>query len=618
MIEKIENIAYNQHNHIGRIIKPSIAIKPDDVHDPKLLTYQHYSTDDKETANLINEYFNSIGHPSNPNYHNNCMSPDQVREFDRPYDFDPSAHPNHQQELNKLTAPLTESELLYHLKRIKNNKQTYDYHEQFIHPLMLKNCFHQTKTLFLMIFDYWKDTGDTYPDENTRAINPEYKPSKLKEYLKSLRPVSRQKVIWKWFEMAIDHRGLQYLENLNILHPDQYAAQKACGSEDCLIDLCMDIQQILQTQPVHMSIFDSSDAFDSIKLKILYDKLRYHCGFNDHAVTMFKSILENRKSITIVNGTQSDPIPTLSGPYQGSYASDTCWVVYINPLLHYINDQMITTVNNNGKIQMKTKVNIKSFMDDLKIYTKIFTSSTFKNIPMKHQNDMITNFQKAINQIKSYLNINNIPTNDSKTQIITFKEFSIPKNDPIRDEDISIFNKFFNIKPDANSNDPLYKYRNAEFMVNNVVHPKSETVKVLGLMLDNEWSFSLHIKYITNKMKLIRIKCIKLIANNKIYMNMHMIRDIIQSSGFQLLNYAGCMFLNQRGSISPLRTEYNKNMRLLSPSVPSIPIAASTHFHHFHSFEIFKLRINAKYFSKFLRISNGVSKYRKKYLRVLI
>ena len=61
---------------------------------------EYYTRSDKETANEMNQYFNTIGTPFNPNYKKSIKTDrERARILDKPYDFISKNHPNHQHEL---------------------------------------------------------------------------------------------------------------------------------------------------------------------------------------------------------------------------------------------------------------------------------------------------------------------------------------------------------------------------------------------------------------------------------------------------------------------------------------------------------------------------------------
>ena len=106
--------------------------------------------------------------------------------------------------------------------------------------------------------------------------------------------------------MIINNRLQQYLTHLGIISQHQYAGKKGVGSEDCIISFTSNVyEQLKQQYTVHDASFDSSDAFDSQQILIIYDKFKYHAGFDERGITMLKLLLIGRKSKCIIDGISS-------------------------------------------------------------------------------------------------------------------------------------------------------------------------------------------------------------------------------------------------------------------------------------------------------------------------
>ena len=335
----------------------------------------------------------------------------KARRLDAPYDFRDVGNPHHRKALAELNAPINLSELKFHATRLKNNKR---FGIDDIHTILVKQAFEHISHILMLVYNYWKDTANVTPTLNERLIIPLQKPGKPDNVVKGLRHVSIENILWKLHEMIIDHRGIQYLIKMNIISKHQFAVKKGAGSEDCLVSITNNITSSLsQHQPVHIATFDSSDAYDSMRPDITEDKLRYHAGMNDKAIIMFNSVSMNRTSRTMVNGTVSSQIKTRSGPFQGAPPSATLWVVYINPLLKRIESTQTST---------HSEICARALMDDVTIFTKMKTNYLIQMIPTSVQFKTVKMFQETIDLIIYYLNVNNVPTNNDKTQLMTIHE----------------------------------------------------------------------------------------------------------------------------------------------------------------------------------------------------
>ena len=137
--------------------------------------------------------------------------------------------------------------------------------------------------------------------------------------------------------------------------------------------------------------------------------------------------------------------------------------------------------------------------------------------------------QQSIDDITWYLSINNIPQNQDKTNIMTSNEYGY---EPIHDQTTKYQTTDIRQHIDTHSSmttipiDPLSILRSATFKILDKKQKKTPTTKTLRVHIDNNWTFTHHIQYITNKMKLIRHTCNDLINSNRNALNI----DVINSS----------------------------------------------------------------------------------------
>ena len=617
-LDEISNVGLTKHQHMPPIIKPSIAVKPEQL-QPEDIKKDHLTHNSYETATECNRYFNTIGTPSNPNYNSNILTNRKLaREFDSPFDIKISQHPNHQQYLDELSGDISTSTLKYHVHKLKNNKKVYDYDEQTdnIHTIIIKESITIISDLLLIIFNHWKNSAEITPGINTRALILYRKPKKSPITIKGYRPLAVEKVIWKLYQTIINNKIQKYLHQMHIISIHQYAGKKGVGSEDCIMAIATSISnQHLNGIPTQLATFDSSDAYDAQHQLIIYDKFKYHAGFDKRAITMLKSLLIGRKSLCIVNGIKSSTIETQSGPYQGSPPASTIWCVYINPLLCYIQQKMYIT--NQMDITI-AKIQPFAYMDDITIITyilekygiKYINNQPFTNIPYTTQQLITDCMQQTINTISWYLSVNNIPQNEDKTKTITINEYKyqLPPNTTITCNDIR---KWYPPQIQQESYDPLHILRHKQFTVQNKICTKVPVINILGIHLDESWSFLPQIQHIANKMKLIRYKCIKLIRSNRNALNMDTISTIIKTNSLALLHYGGNIWLNQQTKLNIIRSECHKSIKLLCPGIPRLSINSMLNFNSYPHFDAVIQYINAKTYSKIIRIhsQNGLSQY---------
>ena len=218
--------------------------------------------------------------------------------------------------------------------------------------------------------------------------------------MKGYRPIAIEKIIWKLYQSIITIRMQNYVTNLNILSINQYASKKRVGAEDCLVSSSTITHNQSQRGILsHLATFDSSDACDSQNELIIYDKFRYHAGFDDKGSTMIQSLLIGRKSKSIVNGIHSTIINAISGPCQGSPPAAILRCIEKKSMIKDEKQKVI------GKIQPF------GFMDDVSIMTHFTVNFPCINkqnvkqivIPNQILQQMVYLMQNTINTMPSYL-----------------------------------------------------------------------------------------------------------------------------------------------------------------------------------------------------------------------
>ncbi len=108
-------------------------------------------------------------------------------------------------------------------------------------------------------------------------------------------------------------------------------------------------------------------------------------------------------------------------------------------------------------------------------------------------------------------------------------------------------------------------------------------------------------------MRLIRRKCYNLLYHNKYTLSMGIIKYFIDMTSLTLLNYAGSIYLNLAERINDVRNEYNKTLEIMNSKIRTLSIMERCNFNGFQTFESFKLRLNAKSFSRILVLNKNNS-----------
>jgi len=191
---------------------------------------------------------------------------------------------------------------------------------------------------------------------------------------------------------------------------------------------------------------DLKKAFDTVDFNILIYKLN-HYGIRGHVLNWFKSYLLNRKQFTHVNGISSTNLETKCGVPQGSVLGPLLFLIYIND---------ISLATRLGRISL--------FADD----TNIFIVAS----------DLTTLFSLAnliADDILKWTICNKLSINLEKTNYMLFKPNKL------------IDNVIENMSLSCRIND--HKLTRVKF------------VKYLGVWLDDQLNWSIHIENLTKKVR---------------------------------------------------------------------------------------------------------------------
>ena len=184
-----------------------------------------------------------------------------------------------------------------------------------------------------------------------------------------------------------------FLNNNNILIPNQFGFRKNHSTDYAIIQLCDKIIESLANKEHIIGIFmDLSKAFDTIDHKILIHKLKQY-GIRGSTLSWFENYLSNREQYVVFQSSCSSKSKITCGVPQGSILGPLLFLVYVNdiirvsPLLTYI-----------------------LFADD----TNIFFS-------LKNHQTLVTIMNSELSKISSWFKCNKLSLNIDKTNFIYFK-----------------------------------------------------------------------------------------------------------------------------------------------------------------------------------------------------
>ena len=190
-------------------------------------------------------------------------------------------------------------------------------------------------------------------------------------------------------------------------------------------------------------LVDFKKAFDLVDHDILLTKLKSY-GINNETLHWFKSYLSHRQQQVSISNTKSSFRPISCGVPQGSILGPLLFLLFINDLPLYTSN-----------------VFIDMYADDTTLYY-IHTS----------QETIERNLQIALNELNIWCKNNGMVLNTAKTKVMLIT--TMQKRNGIVNDIIEL--KY--------NNDPLQTITNG---------------KILGIFVDNNLSWSEHVKHITKK-----------------------------------------------------------------------------------------------------------------------
>lgn len=361
-----------------------------------------------------------------------------------------------------------------------------------------------------------------FPDILKKAMICPIHKSGTKDQVNNYRPISILPSLSKVMEKIMNNRLKKFLEQNKLLSDSQYGFRNGKSTNDAVHDLGDHIVRALDGGKKCLAIFlDLAKAFDTVSIPRLVSKLEA-IGVRGTQLKLFQSYLSNRTQMVKVGEHISTELKVEYGVPQGSILGPTLFLIYVNDMC-------------NIKLQEGKLI---AFADDTAL---IFTGADWKSA--------YQTAQTGFNRINTWLENNVLSLNIDKTKYL---RFSITKTG-------TKFSDKYNLTAHNHQ-------CNGAIGCSCLCLKRVDTIKYLGVTLDDRLSFRPHIDILSGRVrKLIYIfKQLRHVANPKIVKMVYF--ALCQSLlGYCILTWGGAakshLIILERAQRALLKVSYCKPYR---------------------------------------------------------
>ena len=256
--------------------------------------------------------------------------------------------------------------------------------------ILLKNCKEALAKPLYLIRRTSLDSGQIRTILKQSVIIPIYKDGDRK-VPKNYRPVALTSHIIKTFEKVLRNALVSFIEENNLLNPNQHGFRTG---RSFLTQLVQHYDRIIahmeEGKNVDVVYLDFSKAFDKLDFTVTLSKI-HNMGIHGKLQEWIYCFLSGRKQTVSVCGRLSEPQPVISGVPQGSVLGPLLFLILLGDIDQEVNH-----------------CTVSSFADDTRILG-----------PVSNQEDM-ENIQADLNSVYNWSKNNNMTFNDDKFECLRY------------------------------------------------------------------------------------------------------------------------------------------------------------------------------------------------------
>ena len=326
-------------------------------------------------------------------------------------------------------------------KIVKKMKLNGSAGEDMFPSVLFKNVISEIAYHLSCVFNFSVSTSSIPVIWRSGIIVPIFKKGSANE-VSNYRPISITCIACKLMESVIKDAILDHLQAHKLISRQQHGFIARHSTNTQLLECCNDWAIHLSAKKqVDIAYLDFAKAFDSVVHVKLLHKLQAY-GIGGLILKWIKAFLCNRVQKVRIGRFVSDVCDVISGVPQGSVLGPILFIVYINDICY-----IPTTINDN--------ITIKLFADDAKLY------SCIDNI------DSVNAMQLCLDKIVDWANVWQLQLSPAKCSILNLGK-----------------HRFIN-----------------SYCIGGFRLPKVDNVRDLGVVIDNQLTFKLHINEICLKAK---------------------------------------------------------------------------------------------------------------------